>query len=182
MQIATPDIIVLVVCGLFALRGAFKGFAWQAVRTVGFVGAILAANLFHERLGVWVEEHLPGVLGWLPSAAIAWIAIAVGVFLVIGLFAYMARGFMRKADLTGPDRFLGFGLGAATGFLFCTLAFSVYGSFHKDEDLRETFASSHAVRYMAVVVKAVKPLAPEPIRDHWMHVLESLRDVVPEAG
>ena len=38
--LATADLVVLVVCGLLALRGAFKGFAWQAVRPVGLVGAV----------------------------------------------------------------------------------------------------------------------------------------------
>jgi uncharacterized membrane protein required for colicin V production len=176
MPLSTPDLIVLVVGGLFAVRGAFKGFAWQAVRTSALVGAIVVANLFYERLAGWLDDHL----SFLPfEHIVAWIVIALGVYLVLGVFAYMARGLVRSARLTSLDRALGLLMGAAMGFVLCTLGFSVYASFQTQDETRATFQGSHAVLYMARAVRAAKPLAPEPIREKWIHVLGAIEDAVP---
>ena len=178
MALSTQDWIVVGVCGVFAVRGAFKGFAWQAVRTVGLVAAILAANLFYERFGGWLDAHLP-----IPDAAVgvaAWALIAIGVFFVLGIFAYMARGLVRSVNLTTPDRFLGLLMGAVMGFVLCTVAFSVYASFQEDAETKATFGDSKAARYMAQVVGLAEPLAPEPIRKHWMGVFGAIKDAVPD--
>lgn len=176
MPLSTPDLIVLVVGGVLAVRGAFKGFAWQAVRTVGLVGAIVVANLFYERLAGWLDEHV----SFLPfESIVAWVVIAIGIYVLLGLFAYMARGLVRSARLTTLDRGLGLLMGAAMGFVLCTLGFSIYASFQTKEETRDTFHGSHAVRYMAQAVRAAKPLAPEPIREKWIHVLGAIEDAVP---
>lgn len=174
VDLATPDLIVLGIVALFGVRGAFKGFAWQAVRTAGLVGAIFVANLFYPRLESWLAD----VAGFVPAkAVIAWLALFVGVFLLVGVFAYMARGMVRSARLGSADRALGLLLGATMGFLLATIGFAVYASWKDDASLRETFAGARSIRWMASAVRAVKPLAPEPIRDHWMQVLSSLDDV-----
>ncbi len=176
MTLATPDWIVIAVCGLFAVRGAFKGFAWQAVRTAGLIAAILVANLFYERLAAWLDEKA----SFLPATnVIAWCLIAVGLFVALGVFAYMARGLVRSANLTAPDRLLGLAMGALMGFVLCTVAFSVYASFQSDADTRETFGDARSARYMARLVNLAEPLAPEPIRKHWMGVFGAIQDAVP---
>ena len=179
MDLSTPDLIVLAVGGLFAVRGAFKGFAWQATRTAGLVGAILVANLFYERLAGWMDEHL----AFVPIKSIlAWIAIALGIFMLLGVFAYMARGLVRSARLSRLDRVLGLVMGAAMGFVLCTLGFSVYASFQDVEETRATFGDAISVRYMAQAVRAVKPLAPEPIRERWIKILGAIESAVPESA
>ena len=125
-----------------------------------------------------MDAHLP-----IPDAAVgvaAWALIAIGVFFVLGIFAYMARGLVRSVNLTTPDRFLGLLMGAVMGFVLCTVAFSVYASFQEDDETKATFGDSKAARYMAQVVGLAEPLAPEPIRKHWMGVFGAIKDAVPE--
>ncbi|MHC5012753.1 MAG: CvpA family protein, partial [Planctomycetota bacterium] len=108
--LTTPDTIVLIVCAILAVRGAFKGFAWQSVRTLGLIAAFIGAGLWHRRFGAWLDEV--SFLGEDPASWVAWFAIAVGIFLLATFFAWMAKGAMHKVKLGGIDRLLGFGLGA----------------------------------------------------------------------
>ena len=176
LALTTPDTIVLVVCVVVAIRGAIKGFAWQSVRTLGLIAALWGATAWYEPVGGWLDERLP-----IPSSAVsavAWVAIALGLFFLISYLAKMARGAVRVADLSGPDRILGLVLGAVMGLVLCTMAFVVWGSFQEDDELKATFKGSISVRYMAQTVGLVEPLIPGPIREHWGDVLHSLDDAV----
>ena len=177
-ELTTPDLIVLGVCLLFGIRGAWKGFAWQAVRTVGLILALFGATQWFSPIGNWIDQKF----SFIPSIAapvVAWVLVLVVIFAAITYLAHLARGAVRSADLRGVDRFLGLGLGAVMGLVFCTVGFVVWGSFQEKEDLRTELADSISVRYMAETMRVVKPLFPEPIRDRWGDVLGTLDEVSP---
>ena len=177
-ELTTPDTIVVVVCAIFAIRGAFKGFVWQAVRTAGLIVGLWAATHWYVPFGEWINEHVPAVPDMVITP-LAWVLIAIGIFFVVSFLAHMARGFVRERELGAADRLFGFGLGACTGLVLCTAGFLLWGSFHSDQKLRETLQGSYSVRYMAKAVEVVTPFVPRPIRRRWGGVLGTLHEIQP---
>jgi membrane protein required for colicin V production len=178
--LATPDLVVLAVCALFALRGAWKGFAWQAVRTIGLVLALFVAGWGHVRFGVWLGAHV----GLLPDGAapwVAWFGLLAGVFLVATFFAWMARGAVRSVKLGGLDRLLGFAMGALMGLVLVTVVFLLWGSWVPRERLESVRRDSVTIPWMAKVVEVAEPWVPEDVRLHWGPVMHAL-DEEPATG
>ncbi len=172
--LTTPDMIVLVVCLLLAVRGTFKGFAWQAVRTVGLWAAIVIAGWQNERVGAWLNDNI----GFLPSAwkeEAGWFLILVVVWILAVIISYMARGAMRNASLTGTDRCLGFAMGAVMGVALCTIVFVIWGKWVGEDELRQTLESSFSVRYLAVFVDVVNPIIPDAVHERVTTMLQAIR-------
>lgn len=174
--LSTPDAIVGIVCALAAVRGAFKGFAWQVVRLIGLIAALWGAGAWHENVGAWLDAHV----SFVPQAAapwIAWFGIFVALLLLATWFAWMARGAVRAVKLGGFDRLFGFVMGAAIGLVLVTAGFLIWGSFVSDETLEDTLEESVTVPYMAMVVDVVEPLLPTSVQRKWGTVLHTLDPV-----
>jgi uncharacterized membrane protein required for colicin V production len=175
VTLTVPDTIVLVVCLIVAVRGAFKGFVWQAVRTVGLIGALWGATRFHEPVG----ERLDAWFGFLPTfmtPVVAWLLILVGIFAVFAFLAYAARGAVKTANLTGLDRLLGLAMGALMGLCFCAIAFVIWGFLFlkTDAQLEEALRGSQSARFMARIIDFVDPLFPDAVRERFGASLEAI--------
>ena len=171
--LTVPDTIVLGICLILALRGAWKGFVWQAVRTVGLVGALWGATRFYAPVGDWVNE----TFAFVPEAAspaLAWVLILLGIFLIFAFLAHMARGAIRTAPLSSVDRALGLGLGFVMGLVVCVVIFVAWGHVMKDDELSETLDGSVSARYLAKTVEVLDPLFPEGIRERFRKSLDAL--------
>ena len=174
-NLGTADGIVLAVCVVLAIRGAFKGFAWQAVRTVGLIAALWLAGMFHADVGAWMEQKI----SILPSAwasTAGWLAVLIGVWLIVGMLAWMARGAVRTVDLTGTDRALGFGLGAVMGLAFATVGFVVFGRIASEKSLTETLTNSHSAQYMARLLDIAQELVPPEICERYCETFDAIRE------
>ncbi len=175
--LSTPDTIVLVICVVLAIRGAFKGFTWQLVRTVGLIGAIWAAGALHEPVGEWLGERIDVLpADWNDVAA--WLLLVVGAWLLVTFIAHMARGVIRSADLTSTDRVLGFAMGAVMGLAFATVAFVVYGRVATDEQLTKTLEDSHSAQLMGKLLEIAEPVMPNAVCERW----EETFDAIKQAG
>lgn len=173
-SLSTPDTIVLVLCVVLAIRGAFKGFTWQLIRTVGLIGAIWVAGWLHEPVGAWLGDRLDVLpANWNPTAA--WLLIVIGAWLLVTFVAYMARGVVRTAELTSTDRVLGFAMGAVMGLAFATVAFIVYGRVADEEQLTRTLEDSYSARLMAQLIEVAEPVIPEGVFDRWADTLEAIK-------
>jgi uncharacterized membrane protein required for colicin V production len=172
MTLTTPDTIVLVACGALGIRGALKGFAWQAVRTVGLIGALWGATAFHEPFGTWLSEDTP--VPGIAAPIVGWLLILFGILLVGAYLAHLARGLVRSANLSGVDRILGFLLGALMGLVLSAVGFVVWGKFVGEEDLRETLDGSTSAFYMAKTVDVLDPLFPDSVRARFAKALAAL--------
>jgi membrane protein required for colicin V production len=171
--LTVPDTIVLAICLILALRGAWKGFVWQAVRTVGLIGALWGATQFYGPVGDWMDRSL----SFVPQAAapaLAWVLILLGTFLVFAFLAHMARGAIRTAQLSSVDRALGLGLGFLMGLVVCVVIFVVWGHVMKDDELHDTLDGSISARYLAKTVEGLDPLFPEAVRDRFRKSLDAL--------
>lgn len=175
LSLGTLDWVVLVVCAVLAVRGATRGFMWQAIRTLGLVGGIWVAGVLHRSFGVWVDERVPFIpTAWTPIAA--WLGIVVGVFMIATLFAWMARGVVRDGELTTTDRTLGFVMGGVMGLAIMTIALAVYGHVASVDKLRDTIKDSVAAKGMARLVHVAEPLVPGSVRDRFEASLEALKE------
>jgi len=172
-RLTTPDAFVLAGALLFAVRGAFKGFAWQLVRTLALLGALWGAGLLADDAEEWLSRNA----SFVPEFArpvLAWAGMAVLIFAVVAVFARMARGAVRTANLSGPDRLLGFVFGALMGVALAAIAIVVWGGFQEeDESLAHALEGSRSVRAVVQVVDLV-PLLPRSTRERWHRVLEDV--------
>ncbi len=172
-SLTTVDGAVVVAAGFFALRGAIKGFAWQFVRTLALLGGLYGAGLLCNEGEQWLERNADFVPGPF-KAVIAWVAIALLIFFVLSYLASMARGLVRTAHLTGPDRVLGFLFGAVMGLTFATIGLVIWGGLKEsDEDLAAAVRGSRALPYVVQVVDIV-PILPRSTRERWRSVKELL--------
>lgn len=178
LPLTTLDLVVLGLVAIFALRGAFKGFVWQAVRLVALFGAVWGAGAWHG----WLGARLGSWFTFLPEASVpfvAWVVVFV-LLLVLGSYlAHMARGFIHSADLSGIDRAAGFVLGAATGLALCTLLLLIGGAlldkFGKRDFLDQALAGSHTPEYLVKAADLLRPLLPQGVQEIWDEARKSVQ-------
>ena len=173
--LGTVDLCVLVFCSLFAIRGAFKGFVWQALRTLGLVAGLWLAGMFHVEVGAWMTQRI-GVLPDAWGSVAGWLAVVVGVWLVVAMLAWMARGAVRTVDLTSADRVLGFALGGVMGLAFATVGFVIFGRVASETVLKETLENSKSAQYMTRVLDVVVVLVPPEIGERYSTTLDTIRE------
>jgi membrane protein required for colicin V production len=172
-SITTPDAIVLALVGFFALRGAIKGFVWQALR----LGGLLLGFVLATQIGGSVGQFLAERFSFVPAAAsdvVGWGVVVVGTFLSVTLIAHLARNAVRQANLTTLDRVLGFAAGAVLGLGIAAVGFTLWASTKNDADKRELLDATTSIEYMAKFIDTVTPFFPKDIRDRWGGVLHSL--------
>ena len=163
--ITFPDAVVLGVCALVGIRGAIKGFAWQAVRTVGLIG--------YDPFGQWLDR----TFSFVPedaAPALAWILILIGIFLLFSFLAHMARGAVKTVSLTSYDRLFGLVLGIVMGLTLCAIGFVVWGHVVGEDELGETLDGSKSAHYMAHTVDVLDPLFPDSVRERFHKSLKAL--------
>ncbi len=174
MTLTTLDTVALVLGLVFAVRGAFKGFAWQAVRLVGLVAAAWAAFALQPQVGGWIATRV----SFVPATVAPWVAsvlIFATVFFAATLLAWTARGALREVHLGAPDRVLGFAFGALTGLVWLTLGFFLWGHFFaSDQTIEDALRGSRSGPAMSWLVSTVVPHLPPEVRDRWHAVLEQL--------
>lgn len=171
--LTTTDTVVLVLVGFFALRGALKGFVWQALRTGGLFAGFLLATQFGGNVGRFLSERF----SWIPSISsdvVGWGVVVVGTFVAVTLVAHLARSAVRQANLTAADRLFGAALGGALGLGIAALVFTLWASTKSDADKKEMLEGSKSVVYMAQFIDTVSPFFPDSIRSRWEPVLHSL--------
>jgi membrane protein required for colicin V production len=170
LALTTLDMVVLGLVAVFALRGAFKGFVWQAVRLVALFAAVWGAGAWHG----WLAERLGSWFTFLPDRAvpvISWVVIFVLLMILGSYLAYMIRGLIRSADLSALDRTAGLVLGAATGLALCTVLLLLGGALLARSENRGTFddalKGSQSPLYLVRAAEFLAPMLPEGVRDVW---------------
>lgn len=173
LAVSTPDTVVYALMGFFALRGAFKGFVWQLLRTAGLYGGLLLATRYGEPVGAFLAERFSFVPATGSDLA-GWGVIVVGTFLVVTLVAHLIREWVRSAELSGIDRTMGLVFGALFGLGLAAFGFTLWASTRPRSEVQEALAGSKTTEYMARFIDTVKPLFPDGVRRRWSPVLESL--------
>ena len=120
MGLTALDIVTLLLVGGGLVQGFLRGFVWEVLSLLAWVGAIVALKLFHEPLA----EGLTGLVGTRAGAAVLAFALLFGIVFIAGkLLAKRIGGATRKSVVGPVDRFLGGGFGALKGLIGATLLY-----------------------------------------------------------
>jgi uncharacterized membrane protein required for colicin V production len=173
---AALDAIVVGLALLLAVRGAFKGFVWQAIRTGAVVGGFFVAGRLGEPAGRLLVAHVGVPAG---SADVAgWALVWMLCFVAGTLAAHAARKAVRAGRLAPTlDGVLGFALGALLGLGIAAFGMVLWASTQDPQDLRDAVGQSKTVEWMALLVRSAKPAFPAAVRARWGSVIDSLEPV-----
>lgn len=106
------DYLILLLVVLSALLGLIRGMVSEVLSLLVWVAAIWGAVAFGGPMG----DALDGIDTPLLSSLAGHAAVFVIIVVVGNLLVWLVRAALRGIGLSGPDRMLGFGFGAARGY------------------------------------------------------------------
>jgi membrane protein required for colicin V production len=165
------DWIILGFLVFSVTAAAIEGFFHEAFKLAGLVvGYLLAAWQYH-RLADWFAPHLKSP--WLGEIA-GFLIIFFAVLIIAGIAGRIARSVMRKAGLSGIDRFLGAVLGLLKGVLVVAIVLTAMTAF---APAAKWLAGSQLAPYFLVGGRAAIWLAPSELRHRFYQGLDYMRQV-----
>ena len=117
-NVATPDIVLVIVILLSAVMGLARGLVKEVLSLVIWAAALVAALYLGDALGARFGSEMGDTLRSLLGFAAVFIVVLIAGAIVQWLFAKL----IETTGLTGTDRFLGFLFGSARGIVVCTVA------------------------------------------------------------
>lgn len=155
------DYLVLVVLASSVIIGIARGLVKEVISLASWVVAYFVANAYGARLAAMLPDAIPGEAARL---IVAFIALFIGVRLLMGLVGLAAGALMTATGLTLVDRALGavFGLGRAVIIILaivtvCGMTAIPRQAFWQEAQLRPAVEAS---------ARAVKPYLPEALARH----------------
>ena len=168
---SVADWIILGFLVFSVTAAALEGFFHEAFKLAGLVvGYLLAAWQYH-RLADWFAPYLKSP--WFGEIA-GFLIIFFAVLMVAGLAGRIARSVMRKAGLSGIDRFLGAVLGLLKGILVVAIVLMAMTAF---EPAAKWLAESELAPYFLVGGRAAVWVAPPELRHRFYQGLDYMRHV-----
>lgn len=107
------DVVVLVIVGLSALFGIFRGLVREVLALAAWVGAFLAANVFAPEAARLLPAGMAAELRLLAG----FVAVFLLVLVAVSLLAVLASKLVKSAGLGAEDRVLGGVFGLVRGGL-----------------------------------------------------------------
>lgn len=152
-------VILVLVCSIVisTLRGLIK----EILSLVSWVVAFVVANAFSETLAGWLPEAVPGQILRL---IVAFIALFIGVRLIMALIIMAFDAVIKASGLTLADRGLGGLFGLARGCVLVLAAVLVCGMTSIPKQPFWTGAVLSPIAEAAAL--AILPLLPESISGH----------------
>jgi membrane protein required for colicin V production len=165
------DWIILAFLVFSVTAAAIEGFFHEAFKLAGLVvGYLLAAWQYH-RLADWFAPNLKSP--WLGEIA-GFLIIFFAVLIVAGIAGRITRSAMRKAGLSGIDRFLGALLGLLKSALVVAIVLTAMAAFAPAAGWLD---GSELAPYFLVGGRAAIWLAPSEMRQRFYQGLDYMRQV-----
>jgi membrane protein required for colicin V production len=153
------DYAVMVVIGLSALRGTWRGFLSEVFGLIGWVASFLIACHFVGAVVPYLPANWPG--GALTQWLLGFVLLVIGVMLVVGVANALLVRLVQVSGLGGVDRSLGLMFGLVRGVVLVLILVALAGltalpqqAFWRDAVLRP---------YAVAGVHELKPLLPEAL-------------------
>jgi membrane protein required for colicin V production len=167
----------MVVAIVFSVAvAASQGFFYEAFSLAGTVIGYLLASWEYFRVAGRLAAYTK--TQWAANVA-AFLLIFLGVVLLAGIIARLARWAMREVGLRWFDRLLGAVFGMARGVLLVSVTIVGVVTFAPGSRI---LAGSQLAPYFLVVARAATWLAPADVRAQFRQGLETLRRLAPPAG
>lgn len=120
------DIVLLIIIGVFGVKGYFRGFVAEAFGLLGLIVAYIFAFLLYEPLAevlvkMGVSEGASGALGY--------VIAFIGIFMMVYLLGILTRGLFKKVMLGWVDSMAGGIFGAMKSVIVLGLFISLFLSF-----------------------------------------------------
>ncbi|KFL92141.1 Colicin V production protein [Acetobacter malorum] len=154
---AAIDILSLVIVGVSALHGLWRGFTRQALGLGGWILAILLACRFYPVLIPWTTPYLSNPLA---AHAAAFVILLLGLLIAATLFSAFIVRLVHLTALGGLDRTLGCGFGVIRGGLLVVLLFMVAQWFMMPEDMASLEANGRLTPYIRLGAAYIQPFLP----------------------
>jgi membrane protein required for colicin V production len=116
------DYVVLLIVGIAAAGGFFRGFVQEALSLTAWGVGLVALRLFHVNLTTLLGGILPSETG---AGVLAFALLTVVPYFAVKMLAARLGGATRGSLLGPVDRLLGFGFGAVKGAAIAVLGFSL---------------------------------------------------------
>lgn len=152
------DWIICAVVLASVITAAMQGFFSEALTTAGLIVGYIVAAWQYRGLAEWFETFLKNP--WL-AEILGFLIIFFAIVLLFGIAARIARWVMKKAGLSGFDRFLGALLGFVRGGLMVAIILMGMTAFQPASKLLQ---NSQLAPYFLVVGRAAIWLAPSELR------------------
>jgi membrane protein required for colicin V production len=164
------DIILLVLACILVVIGMVKGLVRILVGLAALVTAFVVAARYHQPLAQSLSgfDVNAGVL-----RIVAYILLFLGVMIVGGVLAYLARRLLKAAMLSWADRAAGAAAGLVTAFIVAALLILPIVAYAPNGDswLRQSILAP----YVAAVADLARPLVPQDLSERYRERMEDLR-------
>ena len=148
------DIVIVIIAGLFGVKGLFKGAIKAAFDLAGLIVGIFLAGRCYQALA---DVFSPGGSGWVAIAAYALILVAtIVVASVIGL---IVSKLIHVTMLGWLDRLIGFFLGVGMGSMLCVAALAIIIKYLPSIDV--IIAQAEVARFLMERFPLLLALLPE---------------------
>lgn len=113
------DIVILVILGIFLLKGVFRGLLREVCSLLGLVCGGLLAFYLHMPVAQWLMEmfHWPAQL----CVTLGFLIIFLTTILIFGALGFLLHRFVSLPLLGGVNRLAGAVFGVLQGFLLLSL-------------------------------------------------------------
>src|SRR5271170_6731188 len=170
------DWIILGFLVFSVIGAAGEGFFHEAFGLAGLAVGYLLAAWQYQRLADWFAPHLKSP--WVGEIA-GFLIIFFAVVIVAGLAGRLAHWVMKKAGLSGLDRFLGAVLGLCRGALVVAIVLTAVAAFAPGANW---LSGSQLAPYFLVGGRAAIWLAPAELRQRFYQGLDYMRQMHSAAG
>jgi membrane protein required for colicin V production len=148
------DIVIIVIAGLFAMMGLWKGAIRAAFGIAGLIGGIVLAGRYYQTLALLLS---PGGATWAKIAAYAIILIVI--LIVASVIGWIVAKLVHITLLGWVDRLLGFIFGAAVGCMLCVAALAIVSKYLPGTE--GTIAQSTVARFLMQQFPLLLALLPK---------------------
>lgn len=163
------DFCILLVVLVSVVQAVISGFFQEVFGLAGLVFGYLIAAWKYERLADYFALYI--TKRWIAEDA-AFLVIFLGIMLLAGILGKLIHRIVKKAGLSGIDRFLGGLLGFVRG---CLMVAIVLVSITAFTPAARWLQSSSLAPYFLVAGRAAIWVAPSQLRSQFYQGLDYLR-------
>lgn len=155
------DYLVLFVLLSSMVISTLRGLVREMLSLASWIVAFVVANAYGAQLAQWLPDMVPGEVTRL---ILAFIALFIGVRLLMGLLGMLVDALIKAGGLTLADRSLGslFGLGRGIVIVLATVMVCGMTSIPQQDFWKNALLSPYA----ETGVRTVKPFLPEALAQH----------------
>ena len=140
MNIASFDIVSLIILFILAIRATFRGFLTEIMSMASIIVGIIIAVVFTRPVSELLQSYI-GNSFW--NMIIAFLGLFLVSYLLIKIFENSLNTLIEKVQLEKLDQSLGFFLGLIEGFLLIVIVVFLLQT-QQIFDVKNLFVNSYA--------------------------------------